>query len=550
MTDNIIIPIDNDSSARLYDILPVQENTTDRWHITNVASNGYTSNILNDSRISLIFKKAEAKESTQDSSLYVVYDNENLFWGKDKYKITTKEFYKRTANDSGTTHSQKKYGIISLQSSFPSQHYVGELCVLNTDFHEYKWNGTQWVDLGYAGDFPEGYVRLNYIENVSGSYIDTGYKPNGNTKIVAEYQLPTLSSGNYYGGYLFGAGDAWDGQRYIPSINIRWIYDIYNGQKQYFENLSYGSSIGITTSIYPVIGSNHWTIEVYDNKVYSNGRLAYTFSNSLGSCPDNLGIFCTIQTGVIDSPRYPDLHDVMLSNFFSSKARLYSFKIYNGNILVKDFVPAKRQSDNAIGVMDLVNNVFLKSAWSKYNFKSGGEVQKHICDNPPETYPELPIPSFKFEDVIDVNLTNTAIAYKNKNFGVDFNIIAKSSNYIDSSFDWYEGYPYLNQQDNLGSVSLGFIIGDGREDLQRVLNIVCIDDNNNVVLDTSCNINGSYTETPYTLTVSPNIGDSLSEDVIATIHFGSECQESVSHTFDVSINSTFENASGYPSLVT
>lgn len=550
MIENIIIPIDNDSSARLYDILPVPENTTDRWHITNVASNGYTSNILNDSRISLIFKNAEAKESTQDSSLYVVYDNENLFWGNDKYKITTKEFYKRTSNDSGTTHSQKKYGIISLQSSFPSQHYVGELCVLNTDFHEYKWNGTQWVDLGYAGNFPEGYVRLNYIENVHGAYIDTGYKPNGKTKIVANYQLPTLPSGSYHMGYLFGAGDAMVGSNYIPSLAVRWIYDFYEGEYQYFETVSYGSTPKKTKDIYPIIGNRHWLIEVYDGKFYSNGTLVYTFSGSLGQCPDNLGIFCTIQTNSVDSPQYPDLHDVSPSKFFSSEARLYSFKIYDGNTLVKDFVPAKRQSDGAIGVIDLVNNVFVQSGWSKYSFKSGGEVKKQICDNPPETYPDLPIPSFKFEDVIDVDLTNNAIAYKNKNFGVDFNIIAKSSNYIDSSFNWSDGYPYLTQQDNLGSVSLGFMIGDGREDLQRVLNIVCIDDNNNVVLDTSCNINGSYTETPYTLTVSPNIGDSLSEYVIATIHFGSECQESVSHTFYVSINSTFENASGYPSLVT
>ena len=44
--------------------------------------------------------------------------------------------------------------------------------------------------------------------------------------------------------------------------------------------------------------------------------------------------------------------------------RLYSFKMYINNILVRDFIPVKRNSDNKFGLYDLVNRVYYTSASS------------------------------------------------------------------------------------------------------------------------------------------------------------------------------------------
>lgn len=38
--------------------------------------------------------------------------------------------------------------------------------------------------------------------------------------------------------------------------------------------------------------------------------------------------------------------------------KLYTFKIYDDGALIRDFVPAKRDSDNVAGLYDIVNDVF------------------------------------------------------------------------------------------------------------------------------------------------------------------------------------------------
>ena len=47
-------------------------------------------------------------------------------------------------------------------------------------------------------------------------------------------------------------------------------------------------------------------------------------------------------------------------NYTSTQAniRLYSFKLYDNLTLVRDFIPAKRNSDNVIGLYDKLNNKF------------------------------------------------------------------------------------------------------------------------------------------------------------------------------------------------
>ena len=44
--------------------------------------------------------------------------------------------------------------------------------------------------------------------------------------------------------------------------------------------------------------------------------------------------------------------------------RIYYFKIYNNGVLVRDFIPVYRKSDNAIWLVDKVNKVFYPNQWS------------------------------------------------------------------------------------------------------------------------------------------------------------------------------------------
>ena len=43
---------------------------------------------------------------------------------------------------------------------------------------------------------------------------------------------------------------------------------------------------------------------------------------------------------------------------FYSKIRLYDFKVYDNDTLVRNFIPCIRKSDNKPGLYDLANNEF------------------------------------------------------------------------------------------------------------------------------------------------------------------------------------------------
>jgi hypothetical protein len=53
--------------------------------------------------------------------------------------------------------------------------------------------------------------------------------------------------------------------------------------------------------------------------------------------------------------------------------RMYYFKIYDNGTLVRDFVPVKRNSDNVIGLFDIVNNKFYTNKGTG-TFTAGTEV--------------------------------------------------------------------------------------------------------------------------------------------------------------------------------
>ena len=56
--------------------------------------------------------------------------------------------------------------------------------------------------------------------------------------------------------------------------------------------------------------------------------------------------------------------------------KIYSTKVYDDNILIRDLVPCYRKSDNVIGMLDLVNNVFYTNAGSG-KFLKGNSVNNY-----------------------------------------------------------------------------------------------------------------------------------------------------------------------------
>ena len=173
---------------------------------------------------------------------------------------------------------------------------------------------------------PEGYTQVDYIENTEYSYIDTGRIPADTEDIEALIQI------NEAGNAIYGAWtNAGDSRRHLYST-------------------SNGINIGYGTTGNALVGVN------YDEKLNINAH--FESGNQI------LTVNNQTNTGTSTKKTNPNLNAYLFARNISGtpnaiiKMKLYKFKIYENNIPVRDFIPCYRNSDNEVGLYDLVNNVF------------------------------------------------------------------------------------------------------------------------------------------------------------------------------------------------
>lgn len=191
---------------------------------------------------------------------------------------------------------------------------------------------------------PAGYTKLEYIESTSTQYIDTGYIPNQNTKVELSYQYTGSSSTQLR---RFGSREA-------GSTN--GIFLGYKSVNTTILSITYGNQTFETDSGYKNTSPH---IEVIDkNKYYFDGVLEHIFTEETFTCPSTAVIFAGKQmetTGNI------------------SDMKCFYCKLYDDGTLVRNFIPAKRISDNEIGLYDTVTNTFFTNAGTG-DFIAGPEV--------------------------------------------------------------------------------------------------------------------------------------------------------------------------------
>ena len=218
----------------------------------------------------------------------------------DVYAWDTEKWYKKN-----NLSQYEKYGVMPIVSDLSSvTYYTGKLVVLSTNNHEYKWNGTTWVDLGECeGEavLPDGYTQYPAIANNGNAYINTGYIPSSKTRILADMQITTSTT---YG-RLWGSGQ-WNVARSIQldyeanttgSIHGKWgtesTWNVNSNVRGDFDRHVY---------------------DMYDHYLYRDGDLVLTFASGTFTSQYNLAIFTYYNYGTPGSSEWIN-------------GRLYSFKI-------------------------------------------------------------------------------------------------------------------------------------------------------------------------------------------------------------------------------
>lgn len=181
---------------------------------------------------------------------------------------------------------------------------------------------------------PSGYKQVGYIQSSGTQYIDTGFKPNQNTRvrIVAEWSPSSTTS------WLFGARNG--------TNKGAFAFLTYKG--------SYRADYGTATTTLPSSPSGKITVDLDKNAVKLNGATVATASEQTFSTTCNLVLFANNTAGTI-------------AGYTSGK--LYSCQIYDNGTLVRDFIPCRSASSSAGALWDDITNELFQGG-----FGAGPEV--------------------------------------------------------------------------------------------------------------------------------------------------------------------------------
>ena len=212
------------------------------------------------------------------------------------------------------------------------------------------------VKVCYSNNYnilPATYIKLDYIESIDTQYIESEYKPTSNTGIYVDFQY-TSTTGTQR---LFGIESS-------TNINntISYSFYIYNNRFMY----AYQNNIANSVNTNVIADTGKHTISFNksnDKKLYIDNGNTYSGNlsgNPTNSSTQNIYIMANnrINTNAVDS---------------YSKVRIYSFQIYESGTLVRNYVPAKRNSDNELGLYETINDVFYENSGTG-SFNTNGKA--------------------------------------------------------------------------------------------------------------------------------------------------------------------------------
>lgn len=205
------------------------------------------------------------------------------------------------------------------------------------DSNPWKEPVQMFINTGASSTIPSGLVELEYIESTGTQYIDTGIKASKNLKVEADINITTAN------GWVMILGDYTSGSYFSWWRKDTTMYAYYgSNNKTLAEQTGKRKYVANNTNNVWSIDSSNITVSPNSSDFSKNGGNLYLFSVNNGG------------------------------NYNKASMKLYSCKIYNNGTLIRNFIPAKRTSDNKCGLWDKVNLKFYTDE-NGGNFTAGTE---------------------------------------------------------------------------------------------------------------------------------------------------------------------------------
>lgn len=198
-------------------------------------------------------------------------------------------------------------------------------------------------------DLPDGYTQLSYIQSSGTQYIDTGLNLTQDNTVEIEYCYHETSASTT-SGRAFGA-------RYTSAPRNAFALGTSTGKAEsstktfaQLDDTSRASANNITIGVWN-------TYNVSSNGFYIDGvRQGAAFPSDTFETPFTVKLFAFEQAS--SSSGTPSIG--------CGIGRCRRFKVYQGDTLIQDLVPCRRESDGEIGMYDLIatENNFVSNSGS------------------------------------------------------------------------------------------------------------------------------------------------------------------------------------------
>lgn len=222
-----------------------------------------------------------------------------------------------------------------------SIYYVGKLLGLELANLETKnrlasaRNFKQCIDHASNSGLPKGYYPIEYLQSTGTQYINSGYNPGGNTRVVTRLEVVEeigLESMTFFGSRQTSAGSK--------------VYAVWGETTNRRLRWDYNTSVYSLDTI-PYL--NEWEID-FNMNTFDANELHKTATKATYTVTRPMYIFALNQ-GTFNSNQI-------------ARMKLYYMKIYDSGEIIRDFVPCIRETDSKPGLYDRINGVFYTNVGS------------------------------------------------------------------------------------------------------------------------------------------------------------------------------------------
>lgn len=207
---------------------------------------------------------------------------------------------------------------------------------------------------------PDGYKEIGFIVTNGSQYYDLGMRGNAMTKIEMRFKPTALTTG---GKMLYGViGTSADRnvavQLYSASNVGRLRQSTGKGS-----SFAYAANVSVAIPVYTWHTLVHtWNTDGTNRVLTVDGEASSTTAGATFPTANNVYLFAYNKAGAATT-------QTDMCSIFCNYV-----KIYNGDALIRDFVPCYRESDGVHGFYDLAQGAFLQPTSATPYYGSSTEV--------------------------------------------------------------------------------------------------------------------------------------------------------------------------------